>query len=534
MSQTQQFTGHFSSEQHQFNGNNFYGPVSFSAPHQGEPQRLVSTNESRSIFPDGSNGSIDQASELCLGESPSWDDCLKSLRAEELNERERLVDSPADGTCEWLLNSPEYLHWKSEHGLLLIRGKPGSGKSTLLKYALEKEKEYAAMSGFLVLSFFFHASGTELQNGAIGLFRSLILQLLDQDQSSRHMFREIWRNRWVTGGKEKLHMEWNEKELQMSFTKMVLQCCARREITIFVDAIDECGDQDRDRMIGFFYRLKGRGRQKLSRPRICFASRSYPDGQIEAEFRVKLEERNRYDIESFMEQELRQPDETSGDATVLKDILYSKAEGMFLWLVLIIPQVHDLSGKGLSFKFILSKILGCPRELNNMYEGLLKRIEDEELLEACTLFHVVFTSPRPLALDELRIVMNAQPSGERESLLDKEGQEHPHDIENDAKMKKRMIHLSKGLIDVTSATDEQGKAVVVFCHETVKDHLLKGGLDYLNGRLKQHQRLAKVAIPRPDNTHLLDVLTQGTWNLWKRAIISKMLNFPFYVAMYWL
>jgi Cdc6-like AAA superfamily ATPase len=135
-----------------------------------------------------------------------------------------------------------YLRWIDEHGLLLIRGKPGCGKSTLLKFALENELQAASSAGSLVMSFFFYSSGTDLQNGIMGLFRSLLLQLFEQDISSRSTFHEICRKRWNTKGKKNIHLRWHQNELQVNFEKLLLDCSTRRKTIIFIDAIDECRD----------------------------------------------------------------------------------------------------------------------------------------------------------------------------------------------------------------------------------------------------------------------------------------------------
>ncbi|KAB8072420.1 hypothetical protein BDV29DRAFT_150986 [Aspergillus leporis] len=107
---------------------------------------------------------VDERSQVSLTEGLSWNDCLQSLEYEESSDRERLIERHMEGTCDWLLNSSAYLDWIDKNGLLLIRGKPGCGKSTLLKFAVEKQVEGATSTGSLVLSFFFYASGTQLQS----------------------------------------------------------------------------------------------------------------------------------------------------------------------------------------------------------------------------------------------------------------------------------------------------------------------------------------------------------------------------------
>ncbi|KAM5349100.1 hypothetical protein ACJ41O_008923 [Fusarium nematophilum] len=83
------------------------------------------------------------------------------------------------GFGEWLLRHETYTSWAScSRGLLWIKGKPGAGKSTLLRHALDNVMEMPGIGeDAIILSFFFHGRGTELQRTPLGLFRSLLYQL---------------------------------------------------------------------------------------------------------------------------------------------------------------------------------------------------------------------------------------------------------------------------------------------------------------------------------------------------------------------
>ena len=94
------------------------------------------------------------------------------------------IGSAVSGTCEWLLQHKTYRAWATcDRSLLWVKGKPGSGKSTLLKYALDN---HGARDSDLVLSFFFHGRGDELQRTPLGLFRSLLHQVLKEAPDVLH------------------------------------------------------------------------------------------------------------------------------------------------------------------------------------------------------------------------------------------------------------------------------------------------------------------------------------------------------------
>src|SRR5437762_2502178 len=95
-----------------------------------------------------------------------------------MNLRQYDITGECKGTCAWLLAHPKYRTWLNQFpGLLWIKGKPGAGKSTLIKYAL-RETEKQQPLDYTVASFFFHGRGTSIQRTALGLFRSLLHQIL--------------------------------------------------------------------------------------------------------------------------------------------------------------------------------------------------------------------------------------------------------------------------------------------------------------------------------------------------------------------
>ncbi|RKL15953.1 hypothetical protein BFJ63_vAg16098 [Fusarium oxysporum f. sp. narcissi] len=99
-----------------------------------------------------------------------------------MNSRSLDIDAATEGTYDWLLRHQKFMSWAScDQGLLWIKGKPGSGKSTLLQYLLNHMMAiFNTGEVALILSFFFHGRGSELQRTPSSLFRSLLYQLLRQ------------------------------------------------------------------------------------------------------------------------------------------------------------------------------------------------------------------------------------------------------------------------------------------------------------------------------------------------------------------
>ncbi|PON26350.1 hypothetical protein TGAM01_v204826 [Trichoderma gamsii] len=107
---------------------------------------------------------------------------LKSLKFDQHKDRHDNIKAAHPDTCKWLQESVEYLDWlnpdkiRDHHGFLWIKGKPGAGKSTIMKSApLTARKD---MRKRIIISFFFNARGDSLEKSTIGMYRSLLLQLL--------------------------------------------------------------------------------------------------------------------------------------------------------------------------------------------------------------------------------------------------------------------------------------------------------------------------------------------------------------------
>lgn len=116
---------------------------------------------------------------------------LKSLKFDQIDSRKMTIKKEHSKTCKWLLKTAEYLQWLDDtklndhHGVLWMKGKPGAGKSTLMKFALNSWKRRKDTT---VLSFFFNARGGDLEKSTMGMYRSLLWQLLTHDPTLMCVF----------------------------------------------------------------------------------------------------------------------------------------------------------------------------------------------------------------------------------------------------------------------------------------------------------------------------------------------------------
>ncbi|KAH8898104.1 ankyrin, partial [Thozetella sp. PMI_491] len=383
------------------------------------------------------------------------------------------IDRPANGTCEWLLQHETYRRWAAgDRGLLWIKGKPGSGKSTLIKSALENNK---AMRDDLVLSFFFHGRGDELQRTPLGLIRALLHQVLAKAPWTLSDLVGIFKRKCSEIGEPGEKWQWDPQELMGFFELSLPKILEAYSVWLFIDALDECGESNATSLVRSFTSLL-RDRLPLSsslkRFHICFACRPYPILSIDDHFEIAPENENDEDISTFVETCLSQANVPT--TSKISSMIITRASGVFLWARLVVDIATRLHCEGRSLAIIATQIQRIPKELYRLYQQLLNTMEEERPTSLKLIQWICFAM-RPLSLDEMRWAMVLETGCSFGSL--KEYENIDEWIPDNDRMKRRVQTLSCGLAEVTLSSD---RLVVQFIHQSVKDYFLSEGLFLLN------------------------------------------------------
>ncbi|KAK2611965.1 hypothetical protein QQS21_002071 [Conoideocrella luteorostrata] len=409
-------------------------------------------------------------------------DCWKSLAFLEMESRLKDIDDAATGTCEWISSNEVYTRWASSHrGLLWIKGKPGSGKSTLLRHVLRNVKE-ALGPDPLILSFFFHGRGAELQRTPLGLFRSLLYQLRDTPGALLDVV-DTFQQRCETTGKPGEKWLWHPRELRDLFKSSLLKALKTRHISLFIDALDECGRQNAMELAEDFKSLLEMLPSAESKEfRICFTCRHYPIVALEGILEIYVERENDKDISTFVQGKLY----SSGKqlpSTIL-DMITKRANGIFLWAWLVVRRILDPEQEGIQLKQIEAIINSVPPDLDTLYSAIISSMD----LNSLKLIQWVCFATRPLSLAELQWAMLINANCPHHSFQECQT---AGDLTSDDRGIRRQVHtLSCGLAEVTSDSEK-----VQFIHQSVKDFFVVRGLSALDSTLN----LAKVTPPSQAN-----------------------------------
>lgn len=397
------------------------------------------------------------------------EELLKSLDFQQIDARKATLKNAHKKTCRWFLSHTDYLDWLDREkipqhdGFLWIRGKPGAGKSILMKFLYLHMRKKDQPGQILTASFFFVARGDSLERSVSGMYRSLLLQLLEGFPDLQRLLddQEMMPRNMV--GCPPLN-------LLKDLFHAAVSSLANRSFTCFIDALDECDEQQVMDMVEFFDELAEYCTENGVRFRVCFSSRHYPYIDIRSGIRLTLENEGGHarDLEAYIKSNIRIKNPSL--VKELMPILLEKAAGVFLWVALVVDILNEENNRGrLALRKRLSEV---PSGLSELFKDMLTRNQKdmEELL--LSILWILFAE-RPLRPVEYYHALWTGLSSK--GLADPEMPTFETSDADDC-CERCVTSSSKGLAEITKAK----QPTVQFIHESVRDFLLKdGGLNDL-------------------------------------------------------
>ncbi|KAL2816209.1 hypothetical protein BDW59DRAFT_153445 [Aspergillus cavernicola] len=422
---------------------------------------------------------------------------LRSLPFEHIEERYNTIKPAHPATCKWLLINQHYQSWLDEKhphhkGLLWLKGKPGAGKSTIVKFAFSEARQSKRED--IRVAFFFNARGHELEKKALGMYRSLLYQLLAINPCA-----EVFRDFGVFELPQPPSYSWTIPQLQDIICQAVRRVGGRR-IWIFVDALDECAEDEIRDVIGFFNLLMDQ-----ATIRVFFASRHYPRITTQKKIELLLEdiEEHSDDIRHYIESELRTENDRQRSAIQnIRADVFQRAKGIFIWVVLVVRLLNKAYDHGQMIG-LERKLHQLPDDLSTLFKDMLTR-DGGNINATRIILQWMLFAKRPLGQEQLYFAVLSGTDPEDVGSLD------PHNITPEI-MAAFIVSCSKGLAEIVPSAST---TTVQFIHETIRDFLLKeGGMQYLQGTSpysllgSAHNSLRKCCLNYVISTH--EILLDG-------------------------
>jgi ankyrin repeat protein len=383
---------------------------------------------------------------------------LKSLSFSQIDARQMTIKNAHAKTCKWLLHKREYLDWldpskfEEHHGLLWIKGKPGTGKSTLMKFALAHARK--KLKEKTVISFFFNARGDDLEKSTIGMYRSLLLQLIERFPAFQAIHDSLGLSM-----RNNAYPEWSIEALKSLFGQ-VIQSLGEASVLCLIDALDECEEHQIRDMISFFEHVGDLAVSSGLQLHVCFSSRHYPHITIRRGVTLVLEgqEGHTQDILNYINSELKIGH--SKLAETIRAEIQEKAAGVFIWVALVVEMLNKEHDGG-RIHALRRRIRDIPADLHELFHDILTR-DDQDKNELVLCIQWILFARQPLTPEQLYFAILAGVQPEALGAWDS-------DEITAATIERFILQSSKGLAEVTKSNSR----TVQFIHESVVDFLAK-------------------------------------------------------------
>ncbi|KAI0104231.1 hypothetical protein GGR51DRAFT_522080 [Nemania sp. FL0031] len=347
---------------------------------------------------------------------------LQLLYFRDLGSRLEGVVVPEQGTFEWIFTDPEVVlrshprlgmtfpQWlESGDGIFHICGKPGSGKSTLMKYiysnptAMKQLAKWSQRDELLTGYFFFWRPGAPEQKNMRGLIRGLLYQILYQvPKLCRKIFSKETRDRLLDGlqkhygiglsSAESSSARLSFDEIMAAFSRLVkISTGSSRDqdfrgirICLFIDGLDEFDtaqiNQSHRKLVEKLFQWTKDSGGKI---KICVSSRIEEPfmGMLDESKRFALQNLTKGDIELFIEKsfvrhsrflvhQLKSPKECKDLVRKIRE----SAEGVFLWVALVVKDIEAGLDDGISIKRLERIVSEKPKELDDLLRQIISSI----------------------------------------------------------------------------------------------------------------------------------------------------------------
>lgn len=278
-----------------------------------------------------------------------------------------------------------FIDWlKTGNGTFWVSGKAGSGKSTMMKYVASHDKtlkaleEWSGSKGIIIASHFFWSTGTAMQKSMKGLLQELLYDILcEYPVLAPDLFPLQWEE---TKSKTFVHgREWPIEALFQGLGSLSDLSTVPFKGCFFIDGLDEY-DGDHFKLCQILKQLSSSTNFKC-----CVSSR--PWNVFEDAFAADpsrtlcVNELTRGDIRNYSEDRLlelpkwNRAFESEEQLTNFAGLISERAQGVFLWVFLVINSLRDGLINGDTMTDLQRRLDALPNDLESMFKHMLNQVD---------------------------------------------------------------------------------------------------------------------------------------------------------------
>ncbi|KAJ3885472.1 ectomycorrhiza-induced ankyrin-domain/NACHT-domain-containing protein [Lentinula edodes] len=272
------------------------------------------------------------------------------------------ADNRCAGTCQWIFEVDRYKEWRSNTGILWIQGPAGSGKTFLIHSSttIIQHLEKMNQSSPIWYHYFDTRDNTESKTTYRGFLLSLVQQIGLSSESVHPVLNTLY--------KSKPFGQLTKQELENILETMIKD---RNDMTIAVDALDECQKADTDKVLNWLAVFS-------NQLRIVVTSRFQPELDVQNVLQIQLggpKSRIDEDIASYIELKVHDQPWFKGDIIdEIKDTLNKGAQGIFRWVDCQMMELRKCRRN----RDVKDALKTLPATLTQTYDQALGRLTEEE------------------------------------------------------------------------------------------------------------------------------------------------------------
>lgn len=342
---------------------------------------------------------------------------LRSLSYEHHLDRYQSITPAHAKTFSWVFHpantsseGKRLVQWlRQGQDVFWITGKPGSGKSTMMKFLCDDPQtitalqEWACDRKLAIVSHYFWLSGSSMQKSQEGLFRSLLHGIF---QRCPEVIQKVCPARWAAVGRgtdiESQERHWTLDELLTAISSISSLSELATRFCIFVDGLDEYAG-DHVEMCNTIQELGTRSRDI----KLCVSSRPWNDFENAfggGQELLQMHQLTRDDIYEYAHARLSEHWAWTSIAanTCLADslinLILQHAEGVFIWVVLVIKEIRESMSNYDSLEDLFRRVEGFPSDLGEFFQHILESVDPFYHAKMSTALQLTLTATQPLQL----------------------------------------------------------------------------------------------------------------------------------------
>lgn len=325
---------------------------------------------------------------------------LEKLHVADMTRRFDDVKPAHEKTFSWVLQSEaradetlvesnarrDLITWLSQgRGIFHITGKPGAGKSTLMKLLCQSGnteyqlKRWTGNRSLIMANFFFYQHGTLFQKSLEGLKQALLCSILEQVP----WLVESVLPQLCSCATQQMPFEIRQSHIEAAFVGLFNSpdFFASNAVVFFIDGLDEFVGEHQS-MVDLLLSWIGRYPNNI---KICVSSREWVvfTRALAHSPKIKLHEITFRDIQIFVRHKLADLISATKDTIPtertrrLIDQIIEKAEGVFLWVRIVIEGLISSYRAGDLIADLEERVNDLPKELENLYENIFQSMANE-------------------------------------------------------------------------------------------------------------------------------------------------------------